>query len=82
MKNIYLLFSGVIVILISGFSAGISIVSADQNIMQQKCTKCHSIRIPDNYTKKEWKYNVERMAKRAGLTQQEIQSIIDLNKKN
>jgi hypothetical protein len=82
MKNICSIFSGVIVVLILGFSSELSIVSADQNIMQQKCTKCHSLRIPDNYTKKEWKYNVERMAKRAGLTQQEIQSIIDLNKKN
>lgn len=82
MKKILVLSSGIIAVLISGFSAQISTASADQNIMQQKCTKCHSIRIPENYTKKEWKYNVERMAKRAGLTGQEIQSIIDLNKKN
>lgn len=82
MKKINVLFTGVIAILISYFSAEIGAASADQSILQQKCTKCHSIRIPDNYTKKEWKYNVERMAQRAGLTQQEIQSLIDLNKKN
>jgi len=80
MKNICILFYGVIAVLISGLSAQMSIASADQKIMQLKCTKCHSIRIPENYTKKEWKYNVERMAKRAKLTEQEIQSIVDLNK--
>ena len=81
MKKKYGIFSTVIGLLILGFSAEITMVSADQNVFQQKCTKCHSLRIPDNYTKKEWQYNVERMAQRAGLTQQEIKSIIDLNTK-
>lgn len=81
MKKFYRLFLIAAVILISGINAKISILSADQNILQQKCTKCHAIRIPDNYTKEEWKYNVDRMAQRAGLTPREIQSIIDLNKK-
>jgi len=81
MKNLYLLFSAAMFIILSISASELSLLSADQNVMQQKCTKCHSIRIPDNYSKKEWKYNVERMAKRAGLTALEIQSIIDLNKK-
>ena len=82
MKNFIIIIYSALILLIAAFSYDLSILSADQNVLQQKCTKCHSIRIPENYTKKEWKYNVERMAKRAGLTAQEIQSIIDLNKKN
>jgi len=81
MKRLYVFYSALLVILISGFSTELNFLSADQNVLQQKCTKCHALKIPDNYTKKEWKYNVERMAQRAGLTANEIQSIIDLNKK-
>lgn len=81
MKILNLFIYPALILLISAFSAELNILSADQNVLQQKCTKCHSIRIPDNYTKKDWVYNVERMAKRAGLTTQEIQSIIELNKK-
>ncbi|HOK00939.1 MAG TPA: hypothetical protein PKX79_03330 [Spirochaetota bacterium] len=54
---------------------------ANQQIYESKCGKCHSLRNPNNYTKKDWKYNVERMAKRAGLTEEEIKSIIALNTK-
>jgi hypothetical protein len=81
MKKPDVFFSVVMILLILGVSTELTYLSADQNVLQQKCTKCHALKIPDNYTKKEWKYNVERMAKRAGLTSGEIQSIIDLNKK-
>lgn len=81
MKKLYVFFSSVLVVLFLGLGAQLTFLSADQNVLQQKCTKCHALKIPDNYTKKEWKYNVERMAQRAGLTANEIQSIIDLNKK-
>ena len=81
MKKFYGSFSAAAAVLFLGISAEISIFSADQDLIQQKCTKCHAARIPDNYTKQEWKYNVERMAQRAGLTPQEINTIIDLNKK-
>lgn len=50
-----------------------------ENAFRIKCSKCHALRNPDNYTKEEWKYNVERMAQRAGLTPEEIKQIIDLN---
>jgi len=81
MKKLYEIYSTTFIILFLGISAEISMLSADQNVLRQKCTKCHSLKIPDNYTKQEWKYNVERMAQRSGLTPQEIQNIIDLNKK-
>ncbi len=81
MKNLHLLIVFFLVLLVSAFSANLSILSADQNVLQQKCTKCHSLKLPENYSNKEWKYNVERMAKRAGLTEAEIISIINMNKK-
>lgn len=74
---ILLLFSAGL--LLPGIYGAIDAAPSGEEILQQKCTKCHSARIPDNYTKKEWKYNVERMARRAGLTAQEIQSVIELN---
>jgi hypothetical protein len=82
MKKIHLLAAAVLISLISGFSSNLNILSADQNALQQKCTKCHALKLPENYTKKAWIHNVERMSKRAGLTDAEIKSIIDLNKKN
>jgi hypothetical protein len=82
MKKLHLLAASILILLISGFSANLNILSADQNALQQKCTKCHALKLPENYTKKAWKHNVERMAQRAGLTEAEIKSIIDLNKKN
>lgn len=58
-----------------------SMLMADQKIMEKKCTRCHMLRNPDNYSKSEWKRHVERMAQRAGLTEEEKKSIIELNKK-
>jgi len=81
MKKVYLYFSSAVVIAILSISSGIGALVAGQSILQQKCTKCHGLKIPENYTKAEWKYNVERMAKRAELTPLEIQSLIDLNNK-
>ncbi len=81
MKKLYVLFSAAAAVIILGISAEMSFLSADQDIIKEKCTKCHAPKIPDNYTKAEWKYNVDRMAQRAGLTPKEIQSLIDLNKK-
>jgi hypothetical protein len=81
MKNQYFFLISALILLASGFASNLSILSADQNVLKQKCTKCHALKLPENYTKKEWKYNVERMAKRAALTDAEIKSIIDLNKK-
>ena len=65
----------IVIVMRSGF------LSADQKVFEQKCARCHSLRVPDNYSKTEWKYNVERMAARAGLTPAEIKSVIELNKK-
>ncbi len=81
MRNLYIYFTAIAAIITLGISAEITFLSAEENLIQQKCSKCHSAPLPDNYTKAEWKYNVERMAKRAGLTTNEIQSIIDMNKK-
>ena len=81
MKKFYFYFPITVIIVFMGINAKIQKLSAEENLLQQKCTKCHAIKIPDNYTKADWKFNVERMAQRAGLTPKEIQSIIDLNKK-
>ncbi len=64
-----------------GITAEIKYISAADSVFQAKCSKCHALRNPDNYSKAEWKYNVERMAGRAGLNPQEIAEIIKLNKK-
>jgi hypothetical protein len=75
--------SAAFIVILTFFAATIffskNILNADQGIYEQKCSKCHSLRKPEIYTKKEWKYNVERMAKRAGLTSDEIESIINLH---
>lgn len=81
MQKLNSCFPAILVIMISGILSGISISAAEQNLIKIKCTKCHSEKVPDNYTRAEWKYNVERMAQRAGLTDKEIQTIIDLNKR-
>jgi len=81
MNKYYIYFLVFAVIVISAIFAGIHVSAANQNLMQQKCTKCHALKVPDNYTKEEWKKNVERMAPKAGLNAKEIQSIIDLNTK-
>ena len=73
-----------VIFIIFGLTAEISLLSADEktnNTFQQKCSKCHSLKNPNKYSKKEWKYNVERMAQRAGLNKEEIDSIIKMNKK-
>lgn len=70
-----------LVIISVGITLCISITNAADTIFQTKCSKCHALPVPGNFTKAEWKYNVERMAKRAGLTPQEIKEVIDLNKK-
>lgn len=62
-------------------TAGAGIINAADSVYQSKCSKCHALRNPENYSKAEWKHNVERMAKRAGLTPQEIDEIIKLNRK-
>lgn len=61
-------------------SASMSLSAAD-DVFKAKCSKCHALKNPDNYTKKDWKNNVERMAQRAGLTPEEMKQIIALNKK-
>lgn len=57
----------------------INTVKAEQGVYDQKCAKCHSLKKPEIYTKKQWKHHVERMAERAGLTPSELKIIIDLN---
>ncbi len=77
--------TAVLFLIFSLFSAviffSISTVKADQGVYEKKCSTCHSLRKPDIYTKKQWEYNVKRMADRAGLTSAEIKSIIDLHPK-
>lgn len=70
-----------IMLIALGLTAEISYLSADQKVFEQKCSKCHSLRNPNKYGKKEWKRNVNRMAQRAGLSKEEIDSIIELNTK-
>lgn len=60
---------------------GKNTLNANQEVFEKKCTKCHSLRKPEIYTKKQWKYHVERMAERAGLTSDEIESITNLHPK-
>lgn len=69
------------IILIIMIIPGLSLIFAQSTAFETKCSKCHSLRDPDKYTKTEWKYNVERMAKRAGLTEEETKQIINMNKK-
>lgn len=59
----------------------INTVTADQGVYEQKCAKCHTLRKPEIYTKKQWEHHVKRMSDRAGLTSTEIKSIIDLHPK-
>lgn len=80
-EKLYKKFSFPIMLIVLGLSAEISYLSADQKVYEKKCAKCHSLKEPNKYGKKEWKRNVERMAQRAGLTQEEINSIILLNTK-
>lgn len=80
-EKLYKRLSFPLMIIALGFSAEISYLSADQGVYEAKCAKCHSLKEPDKYGKKEWKRNVERMAQRAGLTKEEIDSIIKLNTK-
>lgn len=70
-----------LVIISVGITLCFNITNTADSVFQTKCSKCHALRNPDNYSRAEWKYNVERMAKRAGLTPQEIKEVIDLNKK-
>lgn len=79
MKKLY--FSSAAVFILISSSVIVNYLSAGQSVFEQKCARCHSLKVPDNYTKAEWKYNVERMAQRAGLTPEEVKNIIDLNKK-
>lgn len=69
------------VLLFAAMTITVSRINAADSVFQSKCSRCHALRDPGNYSKAEWKYNVERMAKRAGLTPQEIDEIIKLNKK-
>ena len=69
------------IIILTGIFAGITCLSADNSVFQTKCSKCHALRNPENYSKSEWKYHVERMAERAGLTPRETEFIIKLKTK-
>lgn len=80
-EKLYKKLSFPLMIIALGFSAEISYLSADQGVYEKKCSKCHSLKEPNKYGKKEWKRNVERMSQRAGLSKEEINSIINLNTK-
>jgi len=56
-------------------------LSGRQNIFKKKCSSCHSLYHPNDYSKIEWREHVKRMSSRAGLTLKQIKSIIKLNKK-
>lgn len=71
----------IILLMIAGLTIAASQITAADNVFQTKCSKCHALPLPGNFTKAEWKYHVDRMAKRAGLTPQEIKEIAGLNKK-
>lgn len=81
MKKTNVCFSAFVVLLIFGINTETGFLLADGDLYASKCAKCHSLRNPGNYSNSEWKYNVERMAQRAGLSPQEVQVIISLNKK-
>lgn len=68
-------------LILIGMTVEINYLSADESAFKTKCSKCHALRNPADYSANEWKYNVERMAKRAGLTPQETQYIISLRTK-
>ncbi len=50
-----------------------------EDLYDNKCTICHSLRNPNNYTKAQWIKNVNRMAPRAWLSDKEKNIIIELN---
>ncbi len=66
------------------FVAGllISILFSNETIYKAKCSRCHNLKVPENYTVQEWEKNVKRMAKRAGLTEQEIKEITSLKRQD
>ena len=42
----------------------------------EKCSSCHSLRLPEKYTKDQWEKNVNKMAPRAKITEEEKQLIL------
>ncbi len=55
-----------------------SMKKSGEKIFREKCSTCHSLKNPASYSAEQWKYHVERMSKRAGLTSIETSQIIDL----
>ncbi len=80
-EKLYKHLSFPLMIIALGFSAEISFLSAEEGVYEKKCSKCHSLKEPNKYGKKEWEDNVQKMSQRAGLTKEEINSIIKLNTK-
>ena len=75
MKKKFMFFSFFIIFI---FTAAIYSLTPD-DLYESKCTLCHSLRDPNNYTKAQWIKNVNRMSPRAMLTAKEIKIIIKLN---
>ncbi len=51
-------------------------------ILQKYCTKCHAAPKPMSYSEEQWEEHVERMAPRAGITDEEEDVLEDLNHKH
>ena len=49
---------------------------AGRQLYIKKCASCHTIYLPQKYTRKEWSFHIDRMHERSGITTEEKNTIL------
>lgn len=54
--------------------------NATKQVFKKRCAMCHKLPVPGNFSQKAWDDQVDRMAKRAGISPEQITQIKSLRK--
>jgi len=61
-------------------SLACSAPNATEQLFKKRCAMCHKLPVPESFSQKAWDDQVDRMAKRAGISPEQVTQIKSLRK--
>jgi hypothetical protein len=58
------------------YGTSLDTLIAGRKLYIEKCASCHTIYLPEKYTRQEWKHHIDRMYDRSGITTEEKNTIL------
>ncbi len=76
----HIIFTTLLITVTLAVSFACSAPNATGQLFKKRCAMCHKLPTPESFSKKDWDNQVDRMAKRAGLSPEQVTQIKGLRK--